>query len=238
MGISLYMAMTAAEISACKSLPGDSAYMACHFSPYGTGLSNIPEQLPEGSLLLLNDRTPICGHDASLIQEQLESAAERLHCSAILLDFQRAENPETESLCRTLSQKSSLPVVVSQTYATKLDCPVFLSPCPPNQPIAEYISAWKDRSVWLELAPCTTQIIVDKKGSTVSELPYATTDFPHMDADLFCHYRIEKSNTQIVFTLTRTLEDVKNLLHSNQSGICQYVGLWQELKDLEKEIKL
>ena len=45
MGLPLYLAMTAAELSAAEALPRKMAYMACHFSLYGTGLSNIPEQL-------------------------------------------------------------------------------------------------------------------------------------------------------------------------------------------------
>ena len=48
MAIGRYFAMTAAEIRGCSALPAGIAWMACHFSPYGTGLSNLPPELPEG----------------------------------------------------------------------------------------------------------------------------------------------------------------------------------------------
>ena len=35
----------------------NTAYMACHFSPYSKGLSNIPPYLPKGSILLLDEAT-------------------------------------------------------------------------------------------------------------------------------------------------------------------------------------
>ena len=58
MGISHYLAMTGVEIAAAEALPENIAYMACHFSPYGTGLTGAPEVLPKHSMLILNDRIP------------------------------------------------------------------------------------------------------------------------------------------------------------------------------------
>ena len=72
MAIPLYLAMTAREFRICKTVPANMAWMACHFSPYGTGLSNLPTSLPPGSMIILNDRTPICGHDPELIAAQLK----------------------------------------------------------------------------------------------------------------------------------------------------------------------
>ena len=54
-GIRLNLAMTAAELGAAP-LPSHPAWMACHFSPYSTGLTNLPPKLPQDSLLILNDR--------------------------------------------------------------------------------------------------------------------------------------------------------------------------------------
>ena len=50
MAIKGYLAMTAAEIAAAGAPAYGLAYMACHFSPYGTGLVNLPRELPEGRL--------------------------------------------------------------------------------------------------------------------------------------------------------------------------------------------
>ena len=76
MGISHYLAMTAEEIATTDILPEHTAYMACHFSPYGTGLTNIPESLPKNAILILNDRIPFCGHDKALIAKQLAQLME------------------------------------------------------------------------------------------------------------------------------------------------------------------
>ena len=38
-----FLAMTAAEIRANPDISSPIGWMACHFSPYGTGLSNLPE---------------------------------------------------------------------------------------------------------------------------------------------------------------------------------------------------
>jgi hypothetical protein len=85
-----YLAQTREEFAVCPSLPEHPAWMACHFSPYGTGLSNLPEALPKGSLLILNDRTPVFGHDPLQVAAQLEESVVRLECSGILLDFSQS----------------------------------------------------------------------------------------------------------------------------------------------------
>ena len=71
MAMARYLAMTAAEMMGGAPLPGKTAWMACHFSPYSTGLCNLPAALPPGSLLILNDRTPIHGHDPERICREL-----------------------------------------------------------------------------------------------------------------------------------------------------------------------
>ena len=71
MAIRLYLAMTAAEIRENTGLPPKIAWMACHFSPYCTGLSNLPRILAAGSVLMLDDVTPIFHHDPQQIAAQL-----------------------------------------------------------------------------------------------------------------------------------------------------------------------
>ena len=88
MEIPLFLAMTAAELRGAASMPSHPAWMACHFSCYGTGISNVPKRLPAGSMLMLNDRTPMCGHDPELVARMLCDAAEEFQCDSILLDLE------------------------------------------------------------------------------------------------------------------------------------------------------
>ena len=71
MAIAPFLAMTGAEMRNNSFLPEKIAWMACHFSPYGLGLSNLPRSLPPGSLLMVDDITPIGKHDPSIILDQL-----------------------------------------------------------------------------------------------------------------------------------------------------------------------
>ena len=54
MAIRTYLAMTASEFAKADPLPPHVAWMACHFSPYDSGLTNLPRKLPTNSLLILN----------------------------------------------------------------------------------------------------------------------------------------------------------------------------------------
>ena len=94
MAIPQYLAMTAAEM-ALAPLPPHPAWMACHFSPYSTGLTNLPPKLRQGSLLILNDRTPIHCHDPERVCRELNTALHRFGCVGLLVDFQNPVCPET-----------------------------------------------------------------------------------------------------------------------------------------------
>ena len=111
MAIRSFLAMTAAEFATAGTLPEYVAWMACHFSPYGTGLTNLPPTLPPGSLLILNDRIPICGHDPERIAGQLLQTAETTQCTGVLLDFQCASEENVrlaEYLISTLSASNGI----------------------------------------------------------------------------------------------------------------------------------
>ena len=123
MEIPLFLAMTAAELKSAAPLSEHIAWMACHFSPYHTALSNLPHGLPKGSMLMLNDRTPPAGHDPKAVADSLTQTAQALECSCILLDFQRPGNEETASIVEAVLQQSECPVGVSCCYGEKLDCP-------------------------------------------------------------------------------------------------------------------
>lgn len=226
-----YLALTAAEFRRCPALPEKCAWMACHFSPYGTGLTNLPKALPEGSLLILNDRTPVRGHDPRQILDTLRQAVEEFRCAGVLLDLQRPGCPDTAAIAKTLLALPC-PVCVSEMYAQGLECPVFLPPVPLLRTVEEYIAGWKGREIWLEAARNGAVITVTAEGSRVSPLPVdAEIELPHYDGTLFCHYRILPFSDKAVFTLRRTESDLDALLEKAASlGITNTVGLWQELK--------
>ena len=230
MAFPLYLAMTAAEIRENPRLPSHFAYMACHFSPYGTGLSNPPTQLPGGSLLILNDRTPICGHDPEVVAAQLCRWYDSFDCCGILLDFQRSDCAETAALAAHIVETLPYPVAVSESYAAPLPCPVLLPPVPLDIPIAEYLQSWNGREIWLEAALDAMEITLTPEGCLRIGIPQPNLEDGFFDEALHCHYRIEVQNDQARFTLFRTRADLDELLQeAEQLGVTQAVGLWQEL---------
>ena len=234
MAITPFLAMTAAEIQAAPVLPERFGWMACHFSPYGTGLANLPKDLPKGSLLILNDRIPIQGHDPERIRCQLEEAVERLGCYGLLLDFQRPDCGETASLVRHLSGGFPGMLAVSEGYAAHTDAGVFLPPPPHYVPLAEYTAPWAGRNIWLELAMDAETITVTREGASISRLPSPVLPEPrHREDTLHCHYRTLLREESAEFTLWQTADDLKDLLRDAEAaGISHAVGLYQELAGL------
>lgn len=233
MAIQPYLAMTGAEIRDSEGLPQKIAWMACHFSPYSTGLSNIPETLPKSSMLIVNDRTPVYGHDADLIALQLNQAVELLQCDSVLLDFQRQQEQETEKITAAILGTLSCPVCVTEYYARKSDCPVFLPPPPPCIPPKEYLAPWQGRELWLELALDGTQITVTSEGSKFQYFPLAQpSEKAHREPELCCHYHITAGEKQFQFHLYRTPDDISTILEVCESmGVTRAVGLYQEFQN-------
>lgn len=231
MGISRHLAMTAAEMEAV-SLPEhwNVAYMACHFSPYTTGLSNVPDALPPGSMLILNDRTPICGHDPERIAQQLQQALDVLQFNSVLLDFQRPLQEEIPPLCRHLIASLPCPVGISDLYAEDLDCPVFLPPVQPDQPLREHIAPWQTREIWLDVAPDAICYCVTPTGSTYSPCPIPeATENVFSDAALHCRYRMEIKEEEVFFHIWRDTAQLEQLIEAAQAlGITKCIGLYQE----------
>ncbi len=229
MAIPLYFGMTGAEMGEKRDFPGKIAWMACHFSPYGTGLSNIPQTLPEGSMMILNDRTPVCGHDPKLVAEQMAQIVDAHKCCAVLLDLQREGVSETAAIAKAVADALPCPVGVTEYYARELDCPVFLSPVPPHILPAEHLSPWQGREIWLEAALEGVEMIVTADGSSVTPLRDAATPV-HAEPGLFCHYDILAESDRIRFRLFRTPEDLFSLLDAvTPYGVTRAVGLYQEL---------
>ena len=229
MAIRGYLAMTAAEI-AVSPLPRSLAYMACHFSPYGTGLVNLPRQLPKGSMLILNDRIPPRGHDPERVTEQLYRTVAETDCECVLLDFQQPHREELALLARLLTENLPCPTAVSEAYSSGLSCPVFLPPVPPDVPLQAHLASWGSREIWLEISLEGLQIRLTEQGSFRTPLPYPAEDLPHPDEKLHCRYSIATEPDAAIFTLQRTREDNTALLREAETmGVTKSVGLWQEL---------
>lgn len=239
MVLPLYLALTAAEISSVSSVPERCAFMACHFSPYTEGISNIPVSLPNGAMLILNDRFPCQGHSADLVANQISEAALRLGCESVLLDFQRPPDPESMSIVSRILATLSCPVAVTEAFAADLNCPVFLSPAPLHLPLSDYLAPWQGWEIWLEAALCQEEILVTDKGMTqhtVFPTELITGGF-YEDA-LRCCYRTEIHDDTIRFTLYDTPESLEQKLELSASlGVARAVGLWQELGNSFKKIK-
>ena len=233
MEISRYLAMTKGEMAhfSCPAgyFPG---WMACHFSPYGTGLSNFPRQLPPESMLILNDRTPICGHDPVLVRQQLQDAVHSFGCSCVLLDFQRPDVPETAALCALLAEGMPCPVGVSEFYAADTKGPVFLSPVPVDVPPEAHLEPWQNREIWLETAPEVLEITVTESGSSRQFLPTVPEETEiFFEEKLHCHYQTEVLPNAARFTLWRDQNSLDILAKTVASlGVTKTVGLYQDFK--------
>lgn len=232
MGISRYLAMTAAEMATFSVMEGWSAsYMACHFSPYATGISNVPSSLPSGSMLILNDRTPFHGHDPQQILGQLQEISTHVRFDCLLLDFERPDVDACAELCHVLTKQLSCPVGVSAPYAGGLDCPVFLPPAPLDQPLADYISLWEGREVWLDIATEAACITVTQTGSAIAPVSFsAPPENAFVEDTLCCRYRAEITEDAVRFHLWRDLTEAEHLIeHAQSLGITKCIGLFQQL---------
>lgn len=223
-----YLAQTAAEMTG-NPITDKCAFLACHFSPGGKGLSNLPECLPPGAMLILDDSMPLDGHNPDLILTQLSAEILRHSCEVLLLDFQRPDQPKQQELAELLYSSLPCPVGVSEPYAHSLSCPIFLPPVPPDKPLSSYLAPWKNREVWLEIALDGITLTLTEAGCTAEPL----RAFPEdglTDKKLHCHYTIETTANSAFFCLWRTKTDLDKLLEEAKSlGITKAIGLWQEL---------
>ena len=229
MVLPLYLALTAAEISRISPLPELCAYMACHFSPYTEGISNIPDALPFGAVLILNDRIPCDHHSPDLVAGQLAAAVERLGCESVLLDFERPPEVESCAIVRAILQALPCPVAVTESFAQDLSCPVFLAPAPLHMPLAAHLAPWQGREIWLEAALEGITLTLTEAGCSVDALH----DFPEdglAEDPLHCHYTVGTTAESAIFRLWRTRADLENLLKEAEArNITKAIGLWQEL---------
>ena len=223
----VYLAATQREIE--EFLPKKAAYLSCHFSSSGKGLSNLPQRLPEGSLLLVDDSMPVYGHESASVAKQLCDLVARFSLKAILLDFQREWSAEAQEMAQVILGAVPCPVAVTEGYARVLGCAVFLSAVPADVAIEKYLSPWLKQGVFLELAPCGLAIEVTKDGCKKAP-SWAQKQLSLYDKKLFCHYDVQVLSDKTLFTLTRTSADLAVLAEEAlRLGAIGAVGLYQEL---------
>ena len=230
MGITGYTAMTAAELQNVAEAPANLAWMACHFSCYGTGLSNLPRQLPENAMIIVNDRTPVRGHDKAVIAEQLNALYQQLKPAYFLLDFQRPDNPETQAIAESLVAALPCPVGVSSYYAEGLPCPVFLPPPEIDVSPENHLAPWKGREIWLEVAEDHQIATVTEAGCRFAPAEAKDTDNYLFDRQVFCHYQVKYSPETATVHLHRGKAALHSLLeYAATLGVTLAVGLYQQL---------
>lgn len=231
MVLPLNLAMTPLEMSAAPEVGHPRAWMACQFSPYGEGLTEIPRELPPGSMLILNDRMPCTAHSPRLVIRQLIDTVERFSCESILLDFQQPKTPESAAMVRSILAALPCPAAVTEGYCEDKTTPVFLSPNPLHLPLGDHLSPWLDREIWLEAALCQEVITIRDSGASFSPVfpPDGLADGFFDDA-LCCCYQTSLLDREVRFTLFDTPETLqKKLALAHSLGVRRAVGLYQEL---------
>ena len=232
MFLPIYLAMTGREIAQYSGFSSTLCYMACHFSSSGPGLSNLPSHLPEGTILCIDDSTPIQNHNVNLITKQINELCKRVKSDSILLDFQRPDNPFAQDMVDSILESAPCPVAVSHIYAKDFDCPVFLPPLPFRLPLSAYLEPWNGKEVWLELGADKEMAIITEAGFGAERVHYIPEGSPYFrDSSLLCHYCTHIKQDHIAVYFHRTKRDMEELQqHAHQLGVCKFIGLLQQLQ--------
>ena len=227
MGIPQYLAMTDGEIAACTRLPPRLARMGCHFSD--DGLVELPQVLPGGALLVVDDRVPMAAQNPEHILDQLAEALEKLSCTGLLLDFQQKENAPQRELVRLLARELTVPLAAPPAYAAE-GCRLFLPPVAADQTVEEALSPWAGKKIWLDTAPAAVRLELTKQGCTRTPLPRMAASGIFKDPGLCCRYSIEPTlNGGFQFTLYRDRCCIEAILEQAAAfGAELAVGLSQE----------
>lgn len=222
----IYLAMTRLQMEKFSTGTEKRAFMSCHFSTSGYGLSNLPGNLPENTMLILDDSTPVNDHDKNLITDTILKFAPE----CVLLDFQRKPNPEARNMVKELLQALPCPVGVSAEHAEGLTCPVFLPPVPPWIPLQEHLSPWSGRDIWLELSTDAVLAEITQDGTQFHYAENAPEGPPVFHSDtLHCHYCGSEKEDRVEYYLWRTADDCRQLTeNAAQYGVKAAVGVYQQ----------
>lgn len=230
MGFPLYLAMNAAEIAASSQLP-PMAWMSCHFSPCSQALTNLPLWLPKGALVMVDDSIPCRSLEAAPIAAQLSELIARFGCGGVILDFQKPGQEEIAAIIPSLLQAIPCPVAVSDLYAPRFQCPVFLRPGPLWEPLETHLEAWKGREIWLDACLCRQQVAITGSGPVPGPvLAWDGIRGGFFDEALRCHYRTEVGPDAVTFTFFDTPETMAGKLEAAHAlGVSRAIGLWREV---------
>ena len=228
MGITQYLAMTEQELSAGPP-PLCLAYLGCYFSEQGLG--GLPQSLPPGALLILDDRTPPGNRPIPEIGETLQEILVRFSCRGLLLDFERPGIAPQKALAAFLARQLPCPVAAPPEYAPK-GCPVFLPPVPVDCTVEDFLSPWQGREIWLDTGLRGLELTLTPAGAIAS--PAAASLLQGLyDEALCCRYTIRATPQGFVFHLGRDRACLQKLLaRAEPLGVSLAVGLWQELSSL------
>jgi hypothetical protein len=224
----LFLAMTAAEIAGNASLPPKLAYLSCRFALDADGICGLPETLPEGSILMLSDETPISHHDPQLVARQLQEAVQRLACRYLVLDLQRCASTLGRQIVEAVAQRAGCCVVVSEAYAAGNELPVLVAPPPLWTPVQPYLERWKGRRLWLEAVCEAACVTVSQQGSRYEPGYYSAEAHSFTDRDLCISYSIKCGSDRVEFYLHRGRPQLEALL-CKVEGLEGAIGLYQQL---------
>lgn len=229
MALPIYLAMTAWEYETCSSLPEYPGWMACHFSSYGEGLSNIPQVFPAGGFIMVNDRIPPAEHDPDLIARQLLQCVDTLSPKGVILDFQRPYCENLREIADTILSALPCPVAITQAYCQNWNGSIFLPPLPADKKAADYLEKWRGRDIWLEVTKAGENLLLTKDGCRRMSSERFADQPVFQDAQLNCHYCTQVTGNEATFSLWRTDEDLANMLECAETfGVSMAMGLYQE----------
>ncbi len=234
MSIPMFLALTAEEFSQNPSLPCRPAWMSVHFSSKGPGLSNLPPQLPPGSMIILDDHIPWKDHSIESICKDLTEALLRAGVYGLLLDFERQPTEETTLLARAVTEcckELGVTLGAPANYIFDEDTALFVSPLPCNIP-AESLKS--QRKLWLDISPVCHCIKMSKDKAWESPATYPPRSKTekheiHWDDTLLCSYFTESDDDTLKITLFRDTEDAWRLLKRLDPARVQLaLGLWRD----------
>lgn len=235
MSIPLYLAMTAAEFSNCTLLPALPAWMAVHFSPSGSGLSNCPASLPPGSLLILDDQLPWNGHSDAEILPRIVEILENTQACGLLLDFEREPMGQTLSLAERLARRcmdGGWMVGMPPAYLGQSEAAVFLPPLPCYEAHPEIPGQWEGRPIWLEASPTVFTGAITKAGVQLAPMDGPVqADVSFFSPSLQCRYTAVPEEDGIRLTLFDTPETILEKLEGWQAqGVSLAIGGWRDFR--------
>lgn len=228
MGITQYLAMTEQELSAGPP-PSNLAYLGCRFSE--SGLRGLPQSLPPGALLILDDRTPLESLPIPEIGEALQKVLTRFSCRGLLLDFERPGIAAQKALAAFLARQLSCPVAAPPEYAPE-NAPVFLPPVPVDCTVENHLAPWQGREIWLDTGLCGLDLTLTPAGAICAPAAVPLLQ-GFYDEALCCRYTIRETPQGFLFRLGRDRACLQKLLaRAEPLGVTLSVGLWQELSSL------